>query len=134
MKREQKEKILVLVYGGEDSLRMVDIGYEAARELDGELYILHVEKGNSMDLRHMASLQEVAERGGRLGGTVCFGCGDDVEAYVRDFARQKNITGILVEPLKKGRKKPNLTAWMGKLSELLPPEIRLLPEQEYAVG
>lgn len=134
MKREQKEKILVLVRGGEDSLRMVEIGYEAARELDGELYILHVEQGDSMDLRHMASLQEVAERGGRLGGTVCFCCGDDVERYVRDFARQKQITGILVEPPEKERKKNRLTAWMEKLAELLPPGIRLLPEQEYVFG
>lgn len=134
MKREQKEKILVLVYGGEDSLRMVDVGYEMARELDGELYILHVEKGNSMDLRHMASLQEVAEYGGRLGGTVCFGCSDNVQVYVRDFARQKNITGILVEPPEKEKKKPGLTTWMERLAELLPPGVRLLPEQEYAAG
>lgn len=134
MKRQRKEKILVLVYGGEDALRMVEIGYEAARELDGELYILHVEKGDSMDLSHMASLQEVAERGGRLGGTVCFGCGDNVEDYVKEFARQKNITGILVEPPEKERKRPGLAAWMERLAELLPPGIRLLPEQEYVFG
>lgn len=134
MKKGQKEKILVLVYGGKDALRLMDIGYETAREWNGELYILYVEKGKSMDLEHMDVLQEVAEHGGRLGGTVCFGCGENVEAYVREFIRRKKITGILVEPPEKEKKKTGFADWLKKTAELLPPEIKLLTEQECLAG
>ncbi|MBM6829537.1 hypothetical protein H9X85_07945 [Anaerotignum lactatifermentans] len=133
MKRERKEKILVLVSGGAESLRWMDEGCDAAREAGGELYILHVEQGSSMDLEQMAALQEVAEYGGRLGGIVCFGCGEDVAAYVGGFARQKGITEIFAQPPEKERKS-RLAAWLEGLRELLPPETRLFAGPEWAMG
>lgn len=133
MKKEKKENILVLVSGEESSLRFMELGYNAAKEEGGAFYVLHVEEGNAMqmDREKMISLQKVAEYGGKLGGTVCFACDEDVNQFIGDFAREKQISRILVEPLPKKRRQGSLLDGFVRLQNCLPPQVRLLTEQEW---
>ncbi|MEI3523501.1 MAG: hypothetical protein V8Q36_04850 [Anaerotignum sp.] len=97
--KTKKENILVLVTAGKESKRFMELAKDAAEAGNGDLYILHVAQGeNILESGEMYEMQRLADYGCRLGGQVCLCCEQDVAAYISRFAREKDITGVLLEP------------------------------------
>ena len=104
--KTKKENILVLVTAGKESKRFMELAKDAAEAGNGDLYILHVAQGeNILESGEMYEMQRLADYGCRLGGQVCLCCEQDVAAYISRFAREKDITGVLLEPPVKKEKK-----------------------------
>ena len=112
--KTKKENILVLVTAGKESKRFMELAKDAAKAGNGDLYILHVAQGeNILESGEMYEMQRLADYGCRLGGQVCLCCEQDVAAYISRFAREKDITGVLLEPPVKKREKIHLERTAG---------------------
>ena len=79
-------------------------------------------------------MQRLADYGCRLGGQVCLCCEQDVAAYISRFAREKDITGVLLEPPVKKEKKSIWKELLARIVALLPPGTCLLSERELAAA
>ena len=125
--KTKKENILVLVTAGKESKRFM--------AGNGDLYILHVAQGeNILESGEMYEMQRLADYGCRLGGQVCLCCEQDVAAYISRFAREKDITGVLLEPPVKKEKKSIWKELLERIVALLPPGTCLLSERELAAA
>ena len=120
--KTKKENILVLVTAGKESKRFMELAKDAAEAGNGDLYILHVAQGeNILESGEMYEMQRLADYGCRLGGQVCLCCEQDVAAYISRFAREKDITGVLLEPPVKKEKKSIWKELLERIAALLPP-------------
>ena len=133
--RTKKENILVLVTAGKESKRFMELAKDAAKAGNGDLYILHVAQGeNILESGEMYEMQRLADYGCRLGGQVCLCCEQDVAAYISRFAREKDITDVLLEPPVKKEKKSIWKELLERIAALLPPGTCLLSERELAAA
>ena len=133
--KTKKENILVLVTAGKESKRFMELAKDAAKAGNGDLYILHVAQGeNILESGEMYEMQRLADYGCRLGGQVCLCCEQDVAAYISRFAREKDITGVLLEPPVKKEKKSIWKDLLERIAALLPPGTCLLSERELAAA
>ena len=94
----KKEKILVCITIQHNSKRLIKRGYEIANEMDGELHILHIAKGESIFTEPESGplLEDLFEYASELGGEVHFGCSTDIIKYIISFIKENNITGIVL--------------------------------------
>lgn len=133
--KTKKENILVLVTAGKESKRFMELAKDAAVAGNGELYILHMTQGdNILESGEMCAIQRLADYGCRLGGQVCLCSERDVAAYIGRFAREKDITGVLLEPPVKKEKKSIWKELLERIAALLPPGTALLSEGELAAA
>lgn len=96
--KTKKEKILVLITAQEQSKHFITLGYDVAKETEGDLYILHIADTNDTEnTNKMEQMQILAEYVCSLGGQFCFLWDFDIKNAVKKFVQQNHITKILVE-------------------------------------
>lgn len=96
--KQNKEKILVCITIQQNSKRLIKKGYEMARELGGELHILHIAKGESIfnEPKNGSLLDDLFKYASELGAEVHFECSDDVTKYIASFIKKHDITCIVL--------------------------------------
>lgn len=97
-RHELNKKILVCITPQSNSKRLIDYAYDISKKNSGELYILHVEKGNNIFMRTESSaiLQELFDYGSELGGVVHAVCGEDITDTIQSFVKEQEITCIVL--------------------------------------
>ena len=92
------EKVLVCITIQKNSKRLIRKGAEIANEINGELHILHVEKGMSIfkNEESIELLEELFEYGKLLGGEVHFLSGKDVPSKIVEFLKSMQITRLVL--------------------------------------
>lgn len=94
----KQEKVLVCITAQSNSKRLILKGAEVCGAHDGELHILHVQKGHNIfenqDTPRL--LQELFEYGGALGGMVHAYCDDDVPESIGKFIEKEEITRVVL--------------------------------------
>ncbi|GMQ62460.1 universal stress protein [Vallitalea maricola] len=92
------EKVLVCITIQKNSKRLIRKGAEIANEINGELHILHVEKGMSIfkNEQSIELLEELFEYGKQLGGEVHFLSGKDVPSKIVEFIKSMQITRLVL--------------------------------------
>ncbi len=94
----KKEKILVCITIQHNSKRLIKRGYEMAQEIDGELHILHIAKGESIftESKNGSLLDDLFKYASELGAEVHFECSNDVTKYIASFIKDHAITCIVL--------------------------------------
>ena len=94
----KKEKILVCITIQSNSKRLIEKGAEIAKETEGKLHILHVEKGMSIfeNPDAIKMLEELFEYGKELGGEVHFVSDENVAKRIVTFVKDMEINKIIL--------------------------------------
>lgn len=94
----KKEKVLVCITIQHNSKRLIKKGYEMAREIDGELHILHIAKGESIfsESKNSSLLDDLFKYASELGAVIHFECSNDVTKYIASFIKDHAITCIVL--------------------------------------
>lgn len=92
------ERVLVCITAQSNSKRLINKGAEVADLNNGELHILHVEKGNNIFDNEDAPrlLQELFHYGSEKGGMVHAYCDDNIPESIARFVENENITKIVL--------------------------------------
>lgn len=98
MLNAKKEKVLVCITIQQNSKRLIQRGYEMAREIDGELHILHIAKGESIftEAKNDSLLDDLFKYASELGAVVHFECSNDVTKYIASFIKDHAMTCIVL--------------------------------------
>ncbi len=126
MNAEKNEKVLVLATAQKNALRLIDYGFSMALANDGELHILHVQKGNSVfdGMGTLKRLQELIDYGSRLGACIHVQCDNDVAGCVGKFIEKEEITRVILGEAPLDKEEKALGEWDG-IIEAIPEEVRL---------
>lgn len=126
MNSEKKEKVLVLVTAQKNALRLIDYGFSMSLANDGELHILHVQKGNSVfdGLDTLKRLQELIDYGSRLGACIHVQCDNDVAGYVGRFVEKEKITRVILGEGPTSKQEKALGEW-DRIIDIIPEEVML---------
>lgn len=94
----KKEKILVCITIQHNSKRLIKKGYEMAREIGGELHILHIAKGDSIftEPKNNSLLDDLFKYASELGAMVHFECSNDITKYIASFIKDHAISCIVL--------------------------------------
>lgn len=92
------EKILVCITIQKNSKRLIEKGSEIAMQTDGELHILHVEKGMNIFEQEdsIELLEALFEYGKQLGGEVHFTSDENVPNKIVEFIKDVGITRLVL--------------------------------------
>lgn len=92
------EKILVGITAQNNSRRLIKKGFEVANAKNGQLHILHVQKGSNIFVNADTSqlLQELYQYGSELGGETHAICGDDICEAIIEFIKKASITRMVL--------------------------------------
>lgn len=109
---EECEKVLVCITAQSNSKRLINKGAEIADEINGELHILHVQKGNNIFNNSDAPmlLQQLFQYGSEKGGMIHAYCDDNIPESIANFIAKEKVTKLILgEPPKMqgGLKKRN---------------------------
>lgn len=126
MKTGKKEKVLVLVTAQKNALRLIDYGFSMSLANDGELHILHVQKGNSVFDGNdtLKRLQELIDYGSRLGACIHVQCDNDVSKYVGKFVKKEKITRVILGEGPLGKEERDFSEWE-RIIDVIPEEVML---------
>ncbi|WP_304507079.1 hypothetical protein [Anaerotignum sp.] len=126
MNTEKNEKVLVLATAQKNALRLIDYGFSMALANDGELHILHVQKGNSVfdGTDTLKRLQELIDYGVRLGACIHVLCDNDVAKCIGNFVEEEEITRVILGEPPKGKNEKVLSEW-DRIIDTIPEEVRL---------
>lgn len=91
-------KVLVCITIQENSKRLINKGAELSKAINGELHILHVEKGTSIfdDPKAVTLLDILFELGKELGGEVHFVSDQDVLNRIIKMVEELNISFLVL--------------------------------------
>ncbi len=94
----KKEKILVGITVQENSKRLIKKSSEIANQKNGQLHILHVQKGNNIFMhKHTPELlQELYQYGSELGGEIYAICGEDICQTIIEFIKKHEIDCMIL--------------------------------------
>lgn len=94
----KKEKIAVCITAQSSSQNLIDYGAEIAREYNGCLHILHVQKGDSIfqNGETLKLLTKLLAYGDRCGGIIHVMCDEDVPKCIGQFVREEHITKVIM--------------------------------------
>lgn len=92
------KKILVGITIQENSRRLIDTGHHLSKELEGELHILHIRKGDSIfeTPDNTTLFEALFSYGSELGGQVHFLCSNDIPQTIQQFITDHAITHLVV--------------------------------------
>ncbi|KXL52010.1 hypothetical protein CLNEO_25260 [Anaerotignum neopropionicum] len=123
---EKKEKVLVLATAQKNALRLIDYGFSLALANDGELHILHVQKGTSVfdGKDTLKRLQELIDYGSRLGACIHVQCDNDVAGCVGGFIEKEEITRVILGEAPLSKEEKALGEW-DRIVEVIPETVRL---------
>ncbi|ONI41821.1 hypothetical protein AN640_07735 [Candidatus Epulonipiscium fishelsonii] len=109
------KKVLVCITIQENSKRLISKGAALAKELEGELHILHIRKGDTIfDAPNTSDLfEELFIYGSEMGGEVHFLCSQDIVETICIFIGNNKIKNIIL-----GGSKPGLQKF-GNIKEIL---------------
>ena len=97
-KDDNTERVLVCITSQANSERLIDMAAEMADMLNGELHILHVQRGgsifNNSDTPRL--INELCQYGGKKGGSIHFYCDEDIAECIGKFVFEKHITRIVI--------------------------------------
>lgn len=126
MNSEKKEKVLVLVTAQRNALRLIDYGFSMALANDGELHILHVQKGNSVfdGTDTLKRLQELIDYGSRLGACIHVQCDNDVAGYVGSFVEKEEMTRVILGEGPIAQREKDMSEWE-HIIDAIPEEVKL---------
>lgn len=126
MNTEKNEKVLVLATAQKNALRLIDYGFSMALANDGELHILHVQKGNSVfdGTDTLKRLQELIDYGGRLGACIHVLCDNDVARCIGNFVEKEGITRVILGEPPQEKHEKAIGEW-DRIIEVIPEEVRL---------
>ena len=126
MDSKKKEKVLVLVTAQKNALRLIDYGFSMALANDGELHILHVQKGNSVfdGTDTLKRLQELIDYGSRLGACIHVQCDNDVATYVGSFVEKEGMTRVIMGEGPTAKREKDHSEWE-HIIDAIPEEVRL---------
>jgi len=93
-----KSRIMVCVTPQKSCRRLVERGAERAKETNGEFCVVYVNKNNdiSNDLKQNKVLLELFDLAQKMGGTVSILVGKKISKTLAEFAKENNITEIIV--------------------------------------
>lgn len=100
---ENIDKVLVCITAQSNSKRLINKGASVADRVNGELHILHVQKGNNILNNNEAPrlLQQLFEYGTEKGGMVHAYCDDNIPESIAAFIAKEKITKLILgEPPK----------------------------------
>ena len=91
-------KVLVCMTIQENSKRLMQKGFEVAKQTEGELHILHIRKGDSIFETPSSSelFEELFIYGSELGGQVHFLCSSNITNTISGFIADNNITHLII--------------------------------------
>lgn len=126
MNTEKNEKVLVLATAQKNALRLIDYGFSMALANDGELHILHVQKGNSVfdGTDTLKRLQELIDYGVRLGACIHVLCDNDVAGCVGNFIEEEGMTRVILGEPPQKKNEQALGEW-DRIIDIIPEEVRL---------
>lgn len=126
MNADRNERILVLVTAQKNSLRLIDYGFSLSLAEDGELHILHVQKGNSVfeGKDSLKRLQELVDYGSRLGASIHVQCDQDVANCVGNFVTKEGITRVILGESPQEKKEKELGEW-DHILEVIPEDVKI---------
>lgn len=126
MNSEKKEKVLILVTAQKNSLRLIDYGFSLSLADDGELHILHIQKGNSVfeGKDSLKRLQELVDYGGRLGACIHVQCDNDVAGCIANFVAKEEITRVILGEAPQEKRQKELGEW-DRIIESIPEEVKI---------
>ena len=92
------KKILVCITPQANGKRLIKKASEIANSVDGELHILHVEKGNNIFLTEESPklLEELYALGSELGGILHGLCGEDIPKTILNFIKKEKISHVVL--------------------------------------
>lgn len=96
------ERILVCITAQCNSKRLINEGAKVADEANGELHIIHVQRGDSIfnNADTPRLLEELFDYGAKRGGMIHFYCDEDVTECIGKFVEKNGITKMVMgEPL-----------------------------------
>ncbi|TCJ70418.1 UNVERIFIED_ORG: osmosensitive K+ channel signal transduction histidine kinase [Dietzia maris] len=99
---EARERVVVAITGGPESLTLVRRASRIASRSSAELVVVHVLRGDGL-ISTGDSMPEVREVAASLGATVHTVTGDDVAATLLDFARGINATQLVLGTSRRSR-------------------------------
>ena len=99
---ETRERVVVAITGGPESLTLVRRASRIASRSSAELVVVHVLRGDGL-ISTGDSMPEVREVAASLGATVHTVTGDDVAATLLDFARGVNATQLVLGTSRRSR-------------------------------
>lgn len=122
----KKEKILVLVTAQKKSLRLIDYGFSLSLANDGELHILHVQKGNSIfeDKNFLKRLQGLVDYGSKLGACIHVQCAHNVAECIGDFVEKEAITRVVLGN-RSQEDKTELFCEMDNIISIMPTDVKM---------
>lgn len=92
------EKILVCITIQHNSKRLIRKGYELAKEIGGELHILHIAKGESIftESKNGSLLDILFKYASTLGAEIHVECNPDVTKCIASFIKKHSMTCIVL--------------------------------------
>ncbi|MGE4215024.1 MAG: hypothetical protein AB7E42_09685 [Anaerotignaceae bacterium] len=95
------ERVLVCITAQCNSKRLINEGAKVADQANGELHIIHVQRGDSIfnNADTPRLLEELFDYGAKRGGMIHFYCDEDITECIGRFVKEKGITKmVLGEP------------------------------------
>lgn len=95
------ERVLVCITAQCNSKRLINEGAKVADQANGELHIIHVQRGDSIFNNEETPklLEELFDYGAKRGGMIHFYCDQDITECIGRFVKDNGITKmVLGEP------------------------------------
>lgn len=98
VKADKVERVLVGITVQENSRRLIKKGAEIAKHKNGQLHILHVQKGTNIFTNSYTPelLQELYEYASGLGAETHAVCGEDIGETLIKFIKDMKITTMIL--------------------------------------
>ncbi len=125
----KNESVLVCITAQCNSTRLIDRAFEVAEKNEGELHILHVQRGDSIfnNSETPKLLEELFNYGSEKGGMIHFYCDEDVSECIGRFAKEMKITKIVFgEPPTEAGDEENITERLKGIMKFVPKEVELI--------
>ncbi|GHU50565.1 hypothetical protein AGMMS49975_01850 [Clostridia bacterium] len=125
-----ENKVLVCITPQGNSRRLIDKGAEIAA--DGELHILHIEKGGEVFNTEGAArmIQELFDYASKAGGIVHGMCSDNIAKTIKSFVLKEKISALILGETDKNYKAADESV-LARIQNALPDvNIYILERQE----
>lgn len=116
-------KVLVCITIQQNSKRLINKGYDIAKDNNGELHVIHIRKGETIFESPESSelFEELFAYGSELGGQVHFLCSTNIPQTINDFVTEHAITHLVIgkPPVNLDTKAPNVFEKLIKLPKTI---------------
>ncbi len=96
-KQSKKEKTMILVSAGKDSVRFAEAILSVQNEPCHILYVTQ-DKTLSANTERLMALQELMDHCKKYGAELSFCCKENTALYIEQFTKKHGITQLIAEP------------------------------------